>query len=331
MKKIVIVGAGKVGSVIANLLYHDVDAEIVLIDVIEGRADAIAQSYNHVLRNRSTYGTGSLTQDIESSSNYFYGHIRGSTHLDDLKDADIVIHTAGRARTPDMDRMDLLRTNAEIAHKVATRVAECATQAHIIVVANPLDIISYVFHKTTGFTHKKIVGMAGVLDSARFAYYLNRHIGLCSDQVATQMLGGHGDAMLSVPEHNSMGGFLPSVFFSQGELAEKIEHVRQGGAEIVNLYKEGSAYMAPAASVFSMVKSLVTGCSRIISASVYVEGGVYGKGMCVGLPILYGGDGIIKIFDLTLDELYQSHMNHSIRTIQEGIRDVAYIIGEESS
>ncbi len=293
-KKITIVGAGNIGSTLALLLARRETADITLIDINEGVAK------------------GKALDIMEASPILgFNAHVTGTGNYEDTADSDVVVITAGFPRKPGMSRDDLLFKNFEVVKSVSEQIKKYSPNAFVIVVTNPLDAMTYTALKVTGFPKERVMGMAGVLDSARFAYFISEKTGISVENIKAFVIGGHGDDMVPLPEYTTISGIPVKKFLSDEELQEVIERTRFGGGEIVQLLKTGSAFYAPAASILEMVLAILWNKRKILSASVYLDGEVgeyYGaSGLCVGVPIVLGKEGVEDIIKLELtDEEWQA-------------------------
>ncbi len=288
-KKITIVGAGNIGATLALLLARRETADITLIDINEGVAK------------------GKALDIMEASPILgFNAHVVGTGNYEDTAGSDVVVITAGFPRKPGMSRDDLLFKNYEVVKSVSEQIKKYSPEAFVIVVTNPLDVMTYTALKVTGFPKERVIGMAGVLDSARFAYFISEKTGISVENIKAFVIGGHGDDMVPLPEYTTVSGIPVRKFLSEEELSEVIERTRFGGGEIVQLLKTGSAFYAPAASILEMVLAILWNKRKILSASVYLDGEIgeyYGAaGLCVGVPIVLGKEGVEDIIKLELTD-----------------------------
>jgi malate dehydrogenase len=288
-KKITIVGAGNIGATLALLLARRETADITLIDINEGVAK------------------GKALDIMEASPILgFNAHVIGTGNYEDTAGSDVVVITAGFPRKPGMSRDDLLFKNYEVVKSVSEQIKKYSPEAFVIVVTNPLDVMTYTALKVTGFPKERVIGMAGVLDSARFAYFISEKTGISVENIKAFVIGGHGDDMVPLPEYTTVSGIPVRKFLSEEELSEVIERTRFGGGEIVQLLKTGSAFYAPAASILEMVLAILWNKRKILSASVYLDGEIgeyYGAaGLCVGVPIVLGKEGVEDIIKLELTD-----------------------------
>lgn len=310
--KIAVVGGGNVGAsavhYIAKKLPENGKSEVVLLDVVPSLAEQKGIDFSY-------------------ASEYFAYHakVSGSTDFAALQDADVVVHTAGIARKPGMDRMDLLKTNVKIARDVAHNVARYAPHALFIVVANPLDVISMVCYKESSFIRNKVIGMAGVLDSARYRFFIAEKLRIMPSQVQTMVLGGHGDAMVPIRAYSSISGIEATKFINASDIDAMEDRTCHGGAEIVKYLKTGSAYYAPAASAADMVESLVLSERRLIPASVLLEGEYGIHDIFLGVPVILGPHGVEKIIEVHVSDDEKNALQSSVAMVQSGLAQLENI------
>lgn len=304
-KKIVLVGAGNIGGTLAFLAGLKELGDITLIDVVEG-----------VPQGKSL--------DLAQSGPVegFNAEYAGSNDMSDLNGADVVIVTAGVARKPGMSRDDLLGINAKVIKGIGETIKASGQQPFVIVITNPLDVMVGVMQEASGLPHAKVVGMAGVLDSARFRYFLSQEFNVSVEDVHAVVLGGHGDSMVPMARHSTVGGIpLPELvkmgWTTQKRLDEIVDRTRKGGGEIVGLLKTGSAFYAPASSAISMAESYLKNKKRILPCAAYLNGEYGVKGLYVGVPVVIGDQGIEKIVELQLDKEEQEMFNSSVEAVIE--------------
>lgn len=290
--KIAVIGAGNVGAMVASRICDAGLADVILLDVVPGLAKGKALDISDA-------------RPIFDSS----ADITGTEDFKDIKGSDIVVITAGLARKPGMSRDDLLKKNSEIVKNVSLKIKEFCPSSVVIVVTNPLDAMSYLAMKTTGFSPKKVIGMAGVLDSARFVNAI-REMGKSISDSEAFMFGSHGDTMVPV---NRSKGIAETVFNQASESA------RNRGAEIVKHLGTGSAYFAPSASVFFMLKAIIKDEKKPLCASVYLQGQYGEKDIYIGVPVILGAEGIEKIIETALSEEEKQAFKESASQIREGI------------
>lgn len=302
-KKITIVGAGNIGSTLALLLAQRVPVDIVMVDINEGMAKGKALD---IMEASPVLG-------ISSS-------VKGTGNYEETAGSDIVVITAGFPRKPGMSRDDLLFKNFEVVKSVSEQIKKYSPNAFVIVVTNPLDAMTYTALKVTGFPKEKVMGMAGVLDSARFAYFISEKTGISVENIKAFVIGGHGDDMVPLPKFSTISGIPVEKFLPKDELERIIERTRFGGGEIVQLLKTGSAFYAPAASILEMILAIMMNKRKILSASVYLEGEVgeyYGApGLCVGVPVVLGENGVEDIIRLELSESEREAWKRSVESVR---------------
>jgi malate dehydrogenase len=304
-KKITVVGAGNVGASAAAYASAQELGDVVLVDILEG----IPQGKGLDMWET----TPVLGVDTR---------VTGTNDYADTKDSDIIIITAGIARKPGMSRDDLLATNVKIVSDVAEKAGKESPDAIMIIVSNPLDAMVYTAWKKSGIATNRIMGMAGVLDTARFRSFLADEIGVSVEDVHALVLGGHGDTMVPLKENISIGGIPVQKFISGDRLEEIVDRTRKGGAEIVGLLKTGSAYYAPSASAVEMAKSILLDKKRIMPAAAYLNGEYGEKGLFVGVPALLGGDGVEQVIEIDLSPKEREDLNKSIAAVKELMNEV---------
>ncbi len=283
-RKITVVGAGHVGEVCAQRLAEkELCEEVVLIDILEGipQGKALDQWESAPVEGFDTRVTGAND----------YGPAEGS---------DLFIVTAGIARKPGMSRDDLLRTNAGIVRAVSTEIARVAPEAVVIVVSNPLDVMAWVAKETTGFPRERVIGMAGVLDTARFRSFIALELDVSVEDIQAMVLGGHGDTMVPLVSYTSVSGIPVSRLIAPERLEAIIDRTRNGGAEIVAHLKTGSAYYAPSAAAVQMTEAIVRNKRRILPAAACLEGEYGQEGIYLGVPCKLGAGGLMEVLELEL-------------------------------
>jgi malate dehydrogenase len=302
--KITVVGAGFVGATTAQRLAEKELGDIVLHDIVEGmpQGKALDMLQSACLEN-------------------FDSHIQGTNDPADYAGSDIVVITSGLARQPGMSRDDLLVKNAAIVGGVADNVKKHAPDAIVIVVSNPLDVMTYLVGAKTGFAKHKVMGMAGVLDSARFRCFIAQELGVSYKDVEAMVLGGHGDDMVPLARYSTVSGIGIEALISKEKIDAMITRTRNGGAEIVKLLQKGSAYYAPSAAAVQMVQSIVRDEKRVLPVAAYCSGQYGIKGQFVGVPVQLGREGVEKIIELelTADELsqLQASANHVAASVEK--------------
>jgi malate dehydrogenase len=301
--KISVIGSGNVGATVAQRLVEKELGDVVLIDILEG----VPQ------------GKG-LDMMESGPIEGFDSEITGTNDFGAMKDSDIVIITAGLPRKPGMSRMDLLQKNAKIIEGISKDIARYCPKSIVVVVTNPLDVMCYVAKVTTGFDKKRVFGMAGVLDSARFRTFIAMELGVSVKDVQAMVLGGHGDEMVPLPRFSTVSGIPIREFLSDEKIEALVKRTREGGAEIVSLLKTGSAYYAPSSSVARMVESIVKDEKRILPASAWLEGEYGLRDVYVGVPVKLGLGGIEEVIQLKLDSRELALLHKSANVVQENIK-----------
>ena len=303
-KKIALIGAGNIGGTLAHLIGLKGLGDIVLVDI----ADGIPQGKALDIVQSST---------IES----FNASIRGSSNYKDIKNADVVIVTAGFPRRPGMTRDDLVEKNSIIIHQVGKAIKKYCSKAFVICITNPLDAMVSVLQKATGLKVNMCVGMAGVLDSARFQYFLANEFGVSVQDVNAFVLGGHGDTMVPLIRYSTVSGIsVPELiklkWTSKKRINAIIERTRDGGGEIGRLMKTASAFYAPASSAIAMAESYLKDSKRVLSCAAYLNGEYGVKGLYVGVPVIIGCKGVEKIVELKLTSLEKKQFNKSVTAVR---------------
>jgi malate dehydrogenase len=271
MGKVSVIGAGNVGATTVYYIAEKSLADIVMVDVVAGLPQSKGLDFLH---------SAPLRQ--------YNVRIFGTNSIEEIAGSDVVVFTAGVARKPGMDRMDLLKINAKIAQEAAMAIAKYAPDAVVVVVTNPLDVICMVVLKETGFDSRRIIGMAGVLDSTRFRFFIGEELKVWPGDVTAMVLGGHGDSMVPLKRYTSVGGFPIEDLLDENTIEQLVRRTRKGGAEVIDYLKTGSAYYAPGASVAKMVESIVKDEKRLVPASVYLNGEYGYKNIFLGVPIYLG-------------------------------------------
>ena len=313
--KVSVIGAGFYGSTTAmRLAEYDIFETVVLTDVVEGKAEGLALDMNQ-------------SRPIQN----FETKIIGQTTLPDgkgyeaIKDSSIVIITAGLPRKPGMSRMDLIETNAKIVRQVSENIAKHAPNSVVIVVSNPLDEMTALAQIATGFAKNKVMGQAGMLDTARFSYFVSEKTGALISEVKTLTLGSHGETMVPVPSQSSVKGKSLSEVLPKDEIDKLVERTRNGGAEVVALLKTGSAYYAPSAAAAEMAKAVATNSNTVMPVCAWVDGEYGIDGVYLGVEAQLGSNGINKVMEtkLTNDELAALKVAaEAVRTKQADVKNL---------
>jgi malate dehydrogenase len=299
-RRVTVVGAGHVGASVAQRIVDRELADVVLVDVVEGMPQGKALDIQQ-------------TCPIESSS----AHIVGTTSYEASGGSDVVVVTAGIARRPGMSRDDLLSTNSGIVRACVENVARVSPEAVLIVVANPLDAMCHVALRAAGFPKQRVVGMAGVLDSARLRTFIALELGVSVENVHACVLGGHGDTMVALPRYSTVAGVPLAELLSPERIAAIIKRTERGGAEIVALLRTGSAYYAPSAAVVEMVGAVLKDEHKILPCSAYLQGEYGIADLFVGVPVQLGAAGIEKIWELPLTDDERSALQRSADAVRE--------------
>ena len=298
--KVAIVGAGNVGATCAQRIVERGIADVALVDLVDGLAQGKALDL-------------AQAAPLEGHD----GSIVGSTGYDVVRGSQIVVVTAGLARKPGMSRSDLLEANAKIVQSIIPQVVSCAPQAILLMVTNPLDVMTYCAWRLSGFPKERILGMAGVLDSARLRAFVARRLGVSVRDVQALVLGGHGDGMVPVPRYTTVSGIPITELLPASDVQQLLQRTRDGGAEVVKLLKSGSAFYAPASSVADMVQAILIDEKRILPACVYVKGQYGLHDLFCGVPIRLGGRGVEEIVEITLTAQEQKALEASAQAVRQ--------------
>jgi len=305
VSKISVIGAGNVGATAVYYIAEKNLGDIVMIDVVQGLPQSKGLDFLHAAPLRE-----------------YRVHIYGTNGYDEIRGSDAVVLTAGIARKPGMDRMDLLRTNAGIAREAAKAVKEYAPDAVIVVVTNPLDVIAMAVLRETGFDPSRVLGMAGVLDATRYCCFIAEALDVWPGDVSAMVLGGHGDTMVPLKRFASVGGIPLGELLDEKTTGRLIERTRSGGAEIVGYLKTGSAFYAPAASVAAMVEAIVKDRKTLLPAAAFLRGEYGFSGIFLGVPVILGTGGVERILELELTEDEREALARSARAVEQGIREL---------
>jgi malate dehydrogenase len=305
-KKIALIGAGQIGGTMALLALQRELGDVVLVDIMEGVAKGKALDLQET---RGVFGA-----DVEVSGG-------GTTDYSVIRDADVCIVTAGVPRKPGMSRDDLLKVNLEAITKVATGIKQYAPGAFVIVVTNPLDSMVYAMWKVTGFPRHRVVGMAGVLDTARFQYFVAEAAGVSPQDVSALVLGGHGDDMVPLLRYCSIGGAPLTRFLDKARLEALVERTRKGGGEIVALLGTGSAFYAPAVSAITMAESFLKDQKRVLPCSALLEGQFGVHGLFVGVPVVIGAGGVERIIEVDLNDEERAMLARSVESVRKSVAE----------
>ena len=299
-KKISLIGAGQIGGTLAHLISIKELADVVLFDVDEdmakGKALDIAQSTSI---NGSNIG------------------FKGTSNYEDIKNSDVIIITAGIPRKPGMSRDDLLGTNLKIIKQVAEGVKKTSPKAFVICITNPLDVIVMAFQKYSGLPTNKVVGMAGILDSSRFKYFISQELKVPVKNVESLVLGGHGDTMVPMTNQTTVSGKPLNKLIQKEKLDSIIERTRKGGAEIGKLLQKGSAFYAPASSGIEMAESYIKDLKKTLPCAAYLNGEYGVRNLYAGVPVVIGNLGAEKVIEIKLDDKEKENFEISIKAVKE--------------
>ena len=299
-KKISLIGAGQIGGTLAHLISIKELADVVLFDVAEGLARGKALDIA-----QSTSVSGSNINLI------------GTSNYEDTKNSDVIIITAGIPRKLGMSRDDLLGTNLKIIKQVAEGIKKTSPNAFVICITNPLDVIVMALQKYSGLPTNKVIGMAGILDTSRFKYFLSQELKVPVKSVKSLVLGGHGDTMVPMPNQTKVDGKPLDQLIKKEKLDQIIERTRTGGGEINKLFQNGSAFYAPAASGIEMAESYIKDLKKTLPCAAYLNGEYGVKNLYVGVPVQIGKNGAEKIIELDLSDDEKKQFNYSIKAVQE--------------
>jgi malate dehydrogenase len=298
--KVTIVGAGNVGATAAQRIVEKELADVVLIDVVEGIPQGKALDL-------------SQAAPIEKHD----AHLTGTNSYEDTADSDLIIITAGIPRKPGMSRDDLLATNRRIMQDVARQAAVYSPKSILIIVSNPLDAMCHVAMEESGFPKERIIGMAGVLDSARFRFFIAEALNVSVENVHALVLGGHGDTMVPLPRFSTVAGIPITELMPHASIEALVDRTRKGGAEIVGLLKTGSAYYAPASGAVEMAEAILKDKKKILPCAAYLEGEYGISGLFVGVPVKLGKNGIEQILQINLSPEEAEALHKSAAAVRE--------------
>ena len=299
-KKVTVIGAGHVGATAAQRLAEKELCDVVLIDIIEGVPQGKALDLTEAA-------------PIEKHD----AHLTGANAYDASADSDIVIITAGIPRKPGMSRDDLISTNAGIVKTVTQQVTALSPNAILIIVSNPLDAMCHVAHETSGFPKERVIGMAGVLDSARFRAFISMELDVSVENTHAFVLGGHGDTMVPLPRYSTVAGIPITELMAEDRIEALVDRTRNGGAEIVGLLKTGSAYYAPASAAVEMAESILKDKKKILPCAVYLEGEYGVNDLFIGVPVKLGIRGAEEVIEITLTKEENAALQKSAGAVQE--------------
>jgi malate dehydrogenase len=303
--KISVVGAGNVGATVAQLIAYKELGDVVMVDIIEGLPQ------------------GKALDLLEAGPVEGYdGQVTGANHYEATADSHIVVITAGIARKPGMSRSDLITTNANIVRAVTEQVVNYSPEAYLIVVSNPLDAMVHLAKHISGFPKNRVVGQAGVLDSTRFRTFIAQELNVSVEDTQAFVLGGHGDTMVPLPRYSTVAGIPITHLMSQETIDRLVQRTRDGGGEIVNLLKSGSAFYAPGAAVVQMVEAIVKDKKRVLPCTAYLEGEYGLRDIYFGVPVKLGAGGVEQIIEIELTAAERTALQASAKEVADTIQQL---------
>src|SRR5882672_4034307 len=305
-RKVSIIGAGNVGASAAERIALRRLADVVMVDIIEGLPQGKALDLNEA-----------------GPVDGYDARFTGSNGYEATKGSDIVVITSGLPRKPGMSRDDLLMKNFEIVRSVTEQVARQSPRAVLIVVSNPLDAMAYTALKVSGFPRERVLGMAGVLDSARMRFFIAEALGVSVENTHAFVLGGHGDTMVPLPRYSTVAGIPITELLTKETIDAIVQRTRDGGIEVVNLLKSGSAYYAPASSIVQMVQAILLDEHHILPCAVYLQGEYGYRDLFVGVPARLGGGGLEKVVEITLAPDEKAALDRSAAAVRELVSKLA--------
>jgi malate dehydrogenase len=304
--RVAVIGAGNVGSTLAQRIAEKNLADVVLLDRIPGKPEGVALD---LMQARA----------IEHHDR----HIVGTNKYEDTANSDVIVVTAGVPRKEGMSRDDLLRVNAEVVAAVVPQAVAHSPQAILIVVTNPLDVMSYLAWKVSGLPKNKVMGMAGALDASRFQAFIAMELGISIADITAMVMGGHGDLMVPLPRYSTVSGVPITELMSPDAITRLVDRTRHGGAEIVRLMQTGSAYYAPASAACEMVEAILLNRRRIIPVAAYLNGEYGLHNLFMGVPVQLGQEGIDMVVELNLSQQELDALHTSAKSVQENIDRLA--------
>ena len=304
-RKVAVIGAGNVGATCAFVLAQKNIGEIVMLDIYEGFAKGKALDMSQ--------GGQILNYD---------GKITGTKDYSDIAGADVVVVTSGFPRQPGMSREDLIGKNADIISQVGTGIRDHAPDSIIVMVTNPLDLMTYHMQRVTGFPHHRVVGQAGILDSARMTHFIAQELGCSNEDVQAMVLGGHGDTMVPLPRYTTAGGISITQLIDKETIDSICERTAAGGGEIVKLLERGSAFYAPGAAAAIMAESIINDRKRMLPCSAYLSGQYGMEDIFIGVPVVLGSEGVERIIELELEDSELSNLQSSGAFYKEQLSDI---------
>ncbi|MFL2651943.1 MAG: malate dehydrogenase [Anaerolineales bacterium] len=307
-KKVSVIGSGFVGATVGHILVAKELADVVLVDI-------------ESLQNK----TKGKALDLAESTPVDGADVRviGTSNYDSTADSDVVVITAGIPRKPGMSREDLISTNAKIAKQVTKKIVQRSPNSILIFVTNPLDAIVYLGHQVSGFPRERVIGQAGVLDTARYRYFVAEAAGVSVKDVQAMVLGGHGDDMVPLTRYTSIGGIPLHEFLATDIIEAIVDRTRSGGGEIVGLLGDGSAYYAPAASVAQMVEAILKDQRRVLPVTACLQGEYGLNDLFVGVPAILGANGLEKIVEVELNEFEKEMFSRSVASVKDTLQTLS--------
>jgi malate dehydrogenase len=307
-KKVSIIGSGFVGATVGHILVAKELADVVMLDI---------ESLQHKTQGKAL--------DLAESTPVDGADVRviGTSNYDSTADSDVVVITAGIPRKPGMSREDLISTNAKIAKQVTKKIVQRSPNSILIFVTNPLDAIVYLGHQVSGFPRERVIGQAGVLDTARYRYFVAEAAGVSVKDVHAMVLGGHGDDMVPLTRYTSIGGIPLHEFLATDIIEAIVDRTRSGGGEIVGLLGDGSAYYAPAASVAQMVEAILKDQRRVLPVTACLQGEYGLNDVFVGVPAILGANGLEKIVEVELDEFEKEMFSRSVASVKDTLQTLS--------
>ena len=298
--KITVVGAGNVGATTAQRIFDKGHSDVVLVDIVDGLPQGKALDIQE-------------SGQISSSD----AQIIGSNDYKETANSDIVVITSGIARKPGMSRDDLLLTNMKIVSQVVKEIVSLSPNSILIPVTNPLDAMAYQAYKISGFPSNRVVGMAGILDTSRFRTFISQELSVSVSSISTYVLGGHGDTMVPLIGQTIVGGKPIAELIAEDRLEQIVQRARDGGAEIVNYLKTGSAYYAPSASVVQMIESILFDKNEVLPCTAYLQGEYGASDVYAGVPVVLGQNGVERIVEFKLTEKEKTLFEKSVTSVRE--------------
>jgi malate dehydrogenase len=305
LTRVTVIGAGNVGGTLAQRLAEKNLADVVLLDVVQGKSQGMALDLTQAR---------AIEQHDRS--------ITGTDKYEDTANSDVIVITAGVPRKPGMSREDLLRINASIVADVVPKAIAHSPKAILVVVSNPLDVMTYLAWQVSGLPSQRVVGMAGVLDASRFQAFIALELGISIADITAMVMGGHGDLMVPLPRYSTVSGVPITELMDADAIGRLVDRTRNGGAEIVKLMQTGSAYFAPASAAYVMVESILLNRRRIIPVAAYLQGEYGLRDLFMGVPVQLGHQGVDSVVELNLEPDELAALHNSAKSVQENIEQL---------